>query len=222
MKHHVRGDSWHTDGLRQGKKHSFSLLVGIALTDTIVSNNGNLCVWPKSHLHIHHWMRHPDGMIRRIPHSNPSSAIPSVSNSATSTEGESLNVLSVTNCVGYSEASTTHCNTNADKNKTKETGDRDMQCNLVGYRDSDGSLPDLGPPVQVIYLQNQCVIDIVVIYLRIRVMLLFRCCCGRVMSCLSIVKWVIAVRLTWVQIYALCSIIVFATQIGNIFTRQDS
>ena len=29
----VDGRSWHTDGLRQGKKHSFSLLVGVALSD---------------------------------------------------------------------------------------------------------------------------------------------------------------------------------------------
>ncbi len=71
MESRVHGTSWHTDGLRQGKKHSFSLLVGIALSDEMVApDNGNLCVWPRSHLHIHHWMRHPDGMIPRAasPH----------------------------------------------------------------------------------------------------------------------------------------------------------
>lgn len=32
----VSGRSWHTDGLRQGKKHSFSILIGIALSDVQV------------------------------------------------------------------------------------------------------------------------------------------------------------------------------------------
>jgi hypothetical protein len=31
----VDGRSWHTDGLRQGKHHSFSLLVGVALSDQV-------------------------------------------------------------------------------------------------------------------------------------------------------------------------------------------
>ena len=37
MKQTVRGTDWHTDGLRQGKKHPFSLLVGVALSETQVS-----------------------------------------------------------------------------------------------------------------------------------------------------------------------------------------
>ena len=37
MKQTVRGTDWHTDGLRQGKKHPFSLLVGVALSETKVS-----------------------------------------------------------------------------------------------------------------------------------------------------------------------------------------
>ena len=55
----------HTDGLRQGKKHSFSLLVGVALSDNCVANRGNLCVWPGSHHVIHPLMRSPDGAVRR-------------------------------------------------------------------------------------------------------------------------------------------------------------
>lgn len=65
MKDRISGTDWHTDGLRQGKKHSFSLLVGIALTDMPIPNIGNLCVWPGSHLRIHRWMRHPDGKVIR-------------------------------------------------------------------------------------------------------------------------------------------------------------
>ena len=123
MKNELKGDSWHTDGLRQGKKHSFSLLVGVALSDTLVPNNGNLCVWPRSHLHIHHWMRHPDGMIRRIPndvedrHGHPT--------------GE----------IGYSEC---------DMRSVEAT-------NGEGYLDSDGALPDLGPPAQVLLKEGDIV-----------------------------------------------------------------
>ena len=46
---------WHTDGCRtrQCSRHPFSLLVGVALTDTMDEVlSGNLCVWPGSHLHL--------------------------------------------------------------------------------------------------------------------------------------------------------------------------
>jgi len=49
---------WHTDGsyTHQRNYHNFSLLVGVALTDTTIkdpdSMPGNLCVWPKSHLDL--------------------------------------------------------------------------------------------------------------------------------------------------------------------------
>ncbi len=65
MRKIVRGTDWHTDGLRQGKKHSFSLLVGVALSDNQTENRGNLCVWPQSHRVIHPLMRSPDGAVRR-------------------------------------------------------------------------------------------------------------------------------------------------------------
>ena len=59
------GTDWHTDGLRQGKKHSFSLLVGVALSEKQVENRGNLCFWPGSHRVIHPLMRSPDGAVLR-------------------------------------------------------------------------------------------------------------------------------------------------------------
>eukprot|EP00435_Cladocopium_sp_Y103_P041063 s430_g11.t1 len=46
---------WHTDGCRtrQCSRHPFSLLVGVALTDTLDDVlSGNLCVWPGSHVHL--------------------------------------------------------------------------------------------------------------------------------------------------------------------------
>ncbi|CAE7460823.1 unnamed protein product [Symbiodinium sp. CCMP2456] len=47
---------WHTDGCstRQCSRHPFSLLVGVALTDTRHAEKlcGNLCVWPGSHAHL--------------------------------------------------------------------------------------------------------------------------------------------------------------------------
>ncbi|CAE8676146.1 unnamed protein product [Polarella glacialis] len=62
----VTGRDWHTDGLRQNKKHSFSLLLGIALSDIPSEDLGNLCVWPGSHRFCHARMRHPDGQIWRL------------------------------------------------------------------------------------------------------------------------------------------------------------
>jgi hypothetical protein len=45
--------AWHTDGLRQGKAHGFSLLLGIVLSDISEDFSGNLMVWPGSHLLLH-------------------------------------------------------------------------------------------------------------------------------------------------------------------------
>lgn len=126
MKCGISGDSWHTDGLRQGKKHSFSLLVGVALSDMSMPNNGNLCVWPKSHLHIHHWMRHPDGMIRRIP-------APAELVGGGDGDYSKKRSCHVTSQQGYRE------------------GTRAGTESVEGYLDSDGSLPNLGPPVQVTF-----------------------------------------------------------------------
>jgi len=33
---------WHTDGLRQGRRHPFSLLVGVCLSDVAEERSGNL------------------------------------------------------------------------------------------------------------------------------------------------------------------------------------
>lgn len=45
---------WHTDGLRQGRRHGFSLLVGVVLSDVLNDDCGNLLLWPGSHVPIHH------------------------------------------------------------------------------------------------------------------------------------------------------------------------
>lgn len=43
------GTEWHTDGMRQGKLHPFTLLAGIALSDATEPLSGNLTVFPGSH-----------------------------------------------------------------------------------------------------------------------------------------------------------------------------
>ena len=45
---------WHTDGLRQGRRHGFSLLVGVALSDVLDDDCGNLLLWPGTHVPVHH------------------------------------------------------------------------------------------------------------------------------------------------------------------------
>lgn len=61
----VTGRDWHTDGLRQGKKHPFTLLIGVALSDTAEQDQGNLCVWPGSHYFAQASSRWPDGRFLR-------------------------------------------------------------------------------------------------------------------------------------------------------------
>ncbi|KAF1324635.1 Protein involved in biosynthesis of mitomycin antibiotics/polyketide fumonisin, partial [Globisporangium splendens] len=43
------GTEWHTDGMRQGKLHPFTLLLGIALSDVREPLAGNFTVFPESH-----------------------------------------------------------------------------------------------------------------------------------------------------------------------------
>ena len=47
------GAAWHTDGLRRGKQHPFSLLLGVALSDTDEEHKGNLLIWPGKHKLVH-------------------------------------------------------------------------------------------------------------------------------------------------------------------------
>ena len=54
---------WHTDGLRQGRRHGFSLLVGVALSDVLEDECGNLLLWPGSHVPIHHATADDSGRI---------------------------------------------------------------------------------------------------------------------------------------------------------------
>jgi hypothetical protein len=49
----LSGREWHVDGMRQGKRNPFSLLLGIALTTCPDVYCGNFTVFPKSHDTIH-------------------------------------------------------------------------------------------------------------------------------------------------------------------------
>lgn len=44
---------WHVDGLRQGARHSFSLLLGVCCSVVNTPYSGNLVLWPGSHTLIH-------------------------------------------------------------------------------------------------------------------------------------------------------------------------
>ncbi|RLN69897.1 hypothetical protein BBP00_00000020 [Phytophthora kernoviae] len=48
-----QGTEWHTDGMRQGRKHPFTLLAGIALSNVPEPLSGNLTVFPGSHVALH-------------------------------------------------------------------------------------------------------------------------------------------------------------------------
>lgn len=54
---------WHTDGLRQGKLHPFSLLVGICLSDVQSLRSGNLVVYPGAHTLVAACIAGPHGRI---------------------------------------------------------------------------------------------------------------------------------------------------------------
>ncbi len=43
---------WHIDGMNRSKIDNFSVLVGVYLSDSLSENQGNLAIWPSSHLVI--------------------------------------------------------------------------------------------------------------------------------------------------------------------------
>ena len=49
----LSGREWHVDGMRQGKRNPFSLLLGVALSACPAPYRGNLTVFPGSHRTIH-------------------------------------------------------------------------------------------------------------------------------------------------------------------------
>ena len=49
----LSGSEWHTDGMRQGKRNPFSLLLGVALSDMSEPFQGNFTVFPGSHVTLH-------------------------------------------------------------------------------------------------------------------------------------------------------------------------
>jgi hypothetical protein len=44
---------WHVDGMRQGSRHSFSILMGVCCSAVSTPFSGNLVLWPGSHKLIH-------------------------------------------------------------------------------------------------------------------------------------------------------------------------
>lgn len=57
------GTEWHTDGMRQGKLHPFSLLLGIALSDVCEPLAGNFTVFPESHRTLHSLLTADNGKL---------------------------------------------------------------------------------------------------------------------------------------------------------------
>jgi hypothetical protein len=51
------GTEWHTDGMRQGRRHPFTLLLGITLSNVSEPLAGNFTVFPGSHRSLHKLLR---------------------------------------------------------------------------------------------------------------------------------------------------------------------
>ena len=61
----MNGRQWHVDGMRQGKRNPFTLLVGIALSECSSALSGNFTVFPGSH-HIIHSLILDKGRLRGV------------------------------------------------------------------------------------------------------------------------------------------------------------
>lgn len=94
------GTEWHTDGMRQGKLHPFTLLLGIALSDVREPLAGNFTVFPESHRTLQSLLTADNGKLE-----------------------------------GY-----------------------DDECYRAESVWGDGSLPDLGPPVQLLASRGDIVL----------------------------------------------------------------
>ena len=68
------GTEWHTDGMRQGKEHPFSLLAGVALSEIPSEFCGNFCVFPRTHTAIHKMVL-PNGRLKGIDEQGPHATV---------------------------------------------------------------------------------------------------------------------------------------------------
>jgi len=59
----LAGHGWHTDGLRRGRVHPFTILLGVALSDCDAPWQGNLTVWPSTHHLVHECLTGKNGAI---------------------------------------------------------------------------------------------------------------------------------------------------------------
>ena len=74
------GNEWHTDGMRQGKRHPFTLLVGVALSSVSAPFHGNLAVFPGSHHRLHD-ISLANGRLKDVDEDQPFSKITTRDNS---------------------------------------------------------------------------------------------------------------------------------------------
>lgn len=137
----ITGKDWHTDGLRQGRKHSFSLLVGVALSDMVQVDMGNLAVWRGRHLQAHRLMRWPDGSVdttARAGAAASAAAGASAGAADTATSGAKANTAD-----GQRDAA------GAAALQQQQQQQHEMQQQLKAKEPKQHRLPDFGPCEQV-------------------------------------------------------------------------
>ena len=124
---------WHTDGLRQGKAHPFSLLVGVCLSDVHSPDSGNLLLWPGSHFVMHRCKVDEHGAL------------------------DINNLHKMLSHPIFSDCCSPTTMQHFPQNSSVECSESTTSVNREGQHDNEPNLPSLGKPVQLIASAGDCV-----------------------------------------------------------------
>jgi hypothetical protein len=171
------GSAWHTDGLRQGKYHGFTLLVGVCLSDCLADFSGNLLLWPGSHVPIHKSLVGPHGgldldLLARLllddeqgassaPAPTPAAGPAAGSGSCSGEAGKETPSVSNVQCNTKQSNNEGETNTNTikytDTDTCTDTGtDKDMKL----HENAPRNLPSLGLPLSM----HLCAGDVILLH----------------------------------------------------------
>jgi len=139
---------WHTDDLRKGKSHGFSILLGICLNDINDDFSGNLLVWPGSHYLIHQSQIGSNGDIDkdRLKSLKTKQQI-YLNEDYDSTD----NILTSNDTIdNNNNNNNNNNNSNSNSNNSNNSNNNnDNNGNIVYHNNEPLDLPNLGNPYQV-------------------------------------------------------------------------
>ena len=133
----LSGREWHVDGMRQGKRNPFTILLGVCLSSVPKKYHGNFTIFPQSHTTIHSLIL-DNGRLKGVDEDRLWSVATDPNNpwcASTGTAGTA------------GTAGTTGTTTSKNATETDNTVTKDSSVGSVVHQPA---LPDLGTPLQLL------------------------------------------------------------------------